>query len=231
MPFEVFDRSRLKLLPLGERVNRFTVDEMLSEPIPEFNHPSLEKIANAITEARKKKASVILMYGAHVIRRGCAPFLIRLMEEGLVTHFATNGAGAIHDFEFALIGQTCESVAKYISEGQFGLWRETGIINDALKQGCDIGLGAHAHLECSGAALSFFLYIASMRAVTRKPPKMFTLAKIKATKPKILEVQDGPDIAATDTAIKAPTMITEEIALVTLIRGVCSAGVTLHTTK
>jgi hypothetical protein len=41
------------------------------------------------------------------------------MEEGYVTHFATNGAGAIHDFEFALIGETCESVAKYISEGKF----------------------------------------------------------------------------------------------------------------
>ncbi|MCL2775642.1 MAG: hypothetical protein FWD71_20195, partial [Oscillospiraceae bacterium] len=62
--------------------------------------------------------------------------------EGYVTHFATNGAGAIHDFEFALIGQTCESVAKYISEGQFGLWHESGRINDALKAGCDAGLGA-----------------------------------------------------------------------------------------
>ena len=32
------------------------------------------------------------------------------------------------------------------------------------------------------------------------------------------------------TASSAPTTITEEMALVTLISGVCSAGVTLHTT-
>src|SRR6478672_5240812 len=32
--------------------------------------------------------------------------------------------------------------------------------------------------------LAFFLYIASMRWVTRKPPKMFTQAKISAMKPK-----------------------------------------------
>ena len=69
-----------------------------------------------------------------------------------------------------------------------------------------------------------------MRAVTRKPPKMFTQARISATKPRPLEIHALP-IAVTDTAISAPTTITDEIALVTLISGVCSAGVTLHTTK
>ena len=34
-----------------------------------------------------------------------------------------------------------------------------------------------------------------------------------------------------ETASNAPTTITEEIALVTDINGVCRAGVTLHTTK
>jgi uncharacterized protein (DUF779 family) len=58
--------------------------------------------------------------------------MIELMKRGFVTHFATNGAGAIHDFEFSMIGQTCESVARYISEGQFGLWKETGYLNDAV---------------------------------------------------------------------------------------------------
>ena len=59
-----------------------------------------------------------------------------------MTHFATNGAGSIHDFEFSLIGHTCESVAKYVSEGQFGLWKETGMLNDILKEGVEDGLGA-----------------------------------------------------------------------------------------
>src|SRR5580692_10245369 len=85
--------------------------------------------------------------------------------------------------------------------------------------------------EGSAHFAPFFLYIASMRAVTRKPPKMFTLANISAKKPSALEVQEALPMAGTATAMSAPTTMTEEIALVTLIKGVCSAGVTPHTTK
>ena len=144
MPFDKFDRGKLKLLPLSERehdIDLSVIMDTMDTPKP-FADPNIEKLAADIIAARKKGAAVILMYGAHVIRAGCAKFMIKLMEAGLITHFATNGAGAIHDFEFALIGETCESVAKYISEGQFGLWRETGRINDALKEGCGLGLGA-----------------------------------------------------------------------------------------
>ena len=81
------------------------------------------------------------MYGAHVIRTGCGMHMIEMMKRGMVTHFATNGAGSIHDFEMALCGETCESVARYVSEGQFGLWRETGIINEIVKEGVKDGLG------------------------------------------------------------------------------------------
>ena len=63
------------------------------------------------------------------------------MAKKLVTHFALNGAGAIHDFEFAMVGATTESVSKYISEGQFGLWKETGKINEAAKMGAAEGIG------------------------------------------------------------------------------------------
>src|SRR3954468_10277943 len=79
--------------------------------------------------------------------------------------------------------------------------------------------------------LVFFLYIASMRWVTRKPPKIFTQAKISATKPKPRAQPLPLDIMGTPTASSAPTTITEEIALVTDISGVCSAGVTDQTTK
>src|ERR1700761_1247295 len=77
----------------------------------------------------------------------------------------------------------------------------------------------------------FFLYIASMRWVTRKPPKMFTLAKMSATKPKPLAQPLPEEIMPTPTASSAPTTITDEIAFVTDISGVWSAGVTDHTTK
>ena len=75
------------------------------------------------------------MMGAHVIKVGLSRFVIDLMERGIVTHVGMNGAGPIHDFELALIGATTESVARYIQEGQFGLWDETGRINDIVAEG------------------------------------------------------------------------------------------------
>jgi hypothetical protein len=81
------------------------------------------------------------MMGAHVIKQGLSRFVIDLMERGVITHVGVNGAGVIHDFELALIGATTESVARYIQVGQFGLWEETGRINEATKQGARDGLG------------------------------------------------------------------------------------------
>ena len=145
MPFEKFDRSKLDILPLGERIHDVDLAKVYKDPathVPDFTHPTLPDLAKAVHDARRKyDATVLMMYGAHVIRTGNAGYMIELMKNGLVTHFATNGAGSIHDFEFAMIGETCESVAKYISEGQFGLWQETGIINDIIVEGARDGLG------------------------------------------------------------------------------------------
>jgi hypothetical protein len=52
-----------------------------------------------------------------------------------------NGAGPIHDFELALIGATTESVARYIRTGEFGLWRETGELNDWATEADALSLG------------------------------------------------------------------------------------------
>jgi len=82
-----------------------------------------------------------MMMGAHVVRAGVARFLIDLMERGFINHVAMNGAGPIHDWELALIGATTESVARYIQTGEFGLWQETGRINDHITSGNDWGLG------------------------------------------------------------------------------------------
>jgi len=143
MPFEQFDRSRLVLKPLKERVHDIDLSVMMypDGELPNFKHPAISALADRIIEAREKGASVIMMMGAHVIRAGAPPLLIWLMEKGLITHFALNGAGAIHDYELALMGATTESVARYISEGQFGLWLETGGINDAVVQGARDGIG------------------------------------------------------------------------------------------
>lgn len=144
MPFDIFDRNNLLIKPLEERVSDISIDIMMNpdDDIDIIDDDNYTKLAESIWTARKKGATVMLMYGAHVIRSGCSLYMIKLMEDRLITHFATNGAGAIHDFEFAYYGQTCESVAKYISNGQFGLWRETGLINEALKIGVEHNLGA-----------------------------------------------------------------------------------------
>lgn len=141
----MFDTSRLNIKPLAERIHDVDLLQVL---VPVDGSPAAidnEKtraIAEALVQAKAAGAASLLMYGAHVIRTGCSAYMIELMKRGLVTHFATNGAGSIHDFEFSLIGHTCESVAKYVSEGQFGLWKETGALNDILKEGVEDGLGA-----------------------------------------------------------------------------------------
>ena len=144
MPFAQFDRSQLNLLPLHDRIHDLDVNVDIKTPetyTTDFDHPTLDKLADAIRQAKAKKAAILLMMGGHVIRSGVAPFLMRMMDEGYVTHFALNGAAAIHDFELAMEGGSSESVAKYISEGQFGLWQETGQLNEAAKEAHQEGLG------------------------------------------------------------------------------------------
>jgi hypothetical protein len=79
--------------------------------------------------------------GAHVLRAGVARYLIDLMERGLISHIGMNGAGPIHDWELALIGATTESVARYIRTGEFGLWEDTGRMNDVIRSGAAEGMG------------------------------------------------------------------------------------------
>lgn len=77
---------------------------------------------------------------------------------------------------------------------------------------------------------SFFLYMANMRAVTAKPPKILTEASTTAPNPNHFDTPPAAPSPEAAAAINAPTTMTEEMAFVTAIKGVCSAGVTDHTT-
>jgi hypothetical protein len=141
-----FDRSRLIIKPLAERKHDLSIDQQL--PLDELPPPLDDRAASDIAEigrrmaaARDRGAAILLLMGAHVIRAGVARQLIDLMERGLITHIGMNGAGPIHDYELARIGATCESVARYIRTGEFGLWHETGEINDIVRAGAARGLG------------------------------------------------------------------------------------------
>jgi len=141
--YRTFDRSRLELRPLAERQHDLQLDWwlQLDDPAPPFEHPDLARVAEKLRQAREKGAARILMMGAHVLRAGVNRHLIDLMERGFIDHIAMNGAVAIHDFELALIGATTESVARYIRTGQFGLWEETGRLNDIIREAHELGLG------------------------------------------------------------------------------------------
>ena len=141
--YEVFDRSRLMVLPLAERAHDLALGNwlQLDDPTPEFRHPDLPTIASRLAQAKESGAARILMMGAHVLRGGVNRHLIDLMERGILTHIAINGAGSIHDYELSRIGATTESVARYIRSGQFGLWQETGELNDWIREAADLGLG------------------------------------------------------------------------------------------
>jgi hypothetical protein len=143
MPYPIFDRSRLRIQPLDRRQHDLDLSAVLplDAPLPPFSHPALPTLGRRLVEARRRGSARVLLMGAHVLRAGVARHLIDLMERGLLDHVAMNGAGPIHDWEFALIGATTESVARYIRSGEFGLWAETGRMNDVVRAGARAGLG------------------------------------------------------------------------------------------
>jgi len=132
----LFHRKSLKLLPLGERAHDMPIG-VVKEPkaVPAKDIPTeILEVAKKVVYAKQKSGAIIFMMGAHVLRSGVQRYIIDLMERGFISCLAMNGGGMIHDFELALIGATTESVARYITEGQFGLWEETGIINDIINR-------------------------------------------------------------------------------------------------
>jgi hypothetical protein len=95
-----------------------------------------------LRSARDKRKAVLFGLGAHVIKVGLTPVIIRLLEEGWITGLALNGAGIIHDFEIAYCGRTSEEVAAQVKSGAFGMARETGeLLNRAIRAGARQGIG------------------------------------------------------------------------------------------
>jgi hypothetical protein len=106
---------------------------------------TLRALSAAILRARSLGKPILWGVGAHVIKTGLSPLLIDLMERGLVTGLALNGAGIVHDFEIAVAGKTSEEVSDSLGSGDFGMARETGEeINRAIRRGVGRGLGLGA---------------------------------------------------------------------------------------
>jgi hypothetical protein len=135
MPDEIpkpLDWSKLKVFPLAMRKSLTSIQEILVEPsdapreLGEAQQAAVEQCAQAILSAQKRKAGIMLIYGAHLIRNGAGLVMEQMMSRGWLTHLATNGAGTIHDWEYSATGKSTESVEANVHTGSFGTWDETG---------------------------------------------------------------------------------------------------------
>jgi len=142
------DRSRLDIKPLKARKHKLDIRAIAVNPdatapaVEEATRAQIARLAARMKAARAKGRPVMLTYGAHLIKNGLAPMLIRLVKEGWVTHLATNGAGSIHDWEFAYLGESTEDVRANTAKGEFGTWDETGkYISLAVALGGIEGIG------------------------------------------------------------------------------------------
>lgn len=143
-----FDRSQMLYLPLSQRKNKVTITESAVDPltdevsIPPEIAAKTARIAEEILDARRRKRSVIVVFGAHAIKNGLGRLLAGFARRGWATHLATNGAGVIHDWEFAYQGASSEDVRANVQEGHFGTWEETGLsLNLGLAVGAWEGRG------------------------------------------------------------------------------------------
>ncbi|HVY62840.1 MAG TPA: hypothetical protein VHF22_14380 [Planctomycetota bacterium] len=154
-PYAPLDLSRTHPYPIAERENLVDIakfgrpvepgasaSEFLSS-LPAFlGAESLRELAAAIARSRRAERPVVFAMGAHVVKVGCGPLVIDLIERGIVTAVAVNGAFAIHDYEIALLGATSEDVGDTIRDGSFGFARETGeAYARAAKRGLETGKG------------------------------------------------------------------------------------------
>jgi len=150
-----YDLNGAKTYPLKSRASKVSVD-LFCQPhekggtVSEFLQKlpgilaarDLRDLARAIVNARNRGKTIIWGMGGHVIKTGLSPVLIDLMDRGLISALAFNGACLIHDFEVALVGFTSEDVEVQLQTGAFGMAEETGRdINRAIKEGVADGLG------------------------------------------------------------------------------------------
>lgn len=148
------DLKKVKVYPLAQRRSLSAIEKILVDPAKApapcsaENETAIRDCAERIRAARQRDVSVILMYGAHLIKNGAHRVVNALIERGWITHLATNGAGSIHDWELSFLGRTEESVRDNAVTGTFGTWDETSrcihlaLLAGALNQeGYGRGLG------------------------------------------------------------------------------------------
>ncbi len=148
MPYQQFDRFKVKMEPLSARENKKDIERdhvspsAQPRPMTDEAMKIIAEVAARVRTARLAGRPVMVTFGAHAIKNGLGPVFLQLLRGRWVTHLATNGAGIIHDWEFAYQGKSCENVEEMVRGGKFGNWQETGfLINLAINVGAYEGLG------------------------------------------------------------------------------------------
>ncbi|MFO8164214.1 MAG: hypothetical protein ACQEQO_04755 [Thermodesulfobacteriota bacterium] len=155
MKFRPISLKDVKTYPLKKRHSKVSVRDFGSswkagntmdlwlESLPNILAGNdLRKLVGRLTIAVKEKKTIILAMGAHPIKVGLSPIILDLMERGIISGIAMNGAGIIHDLEVAMVGATSEDVDNEISDGSFGMAEETGaFLNNAIREGAKKGIG------------------------------------------------------------------------------------------
>src|SRR5206468_10730594 len=157
-PPQPLDLTGVRTYPLASRQSQVTLKEFgrphaRGAPLGTFlgslprilGADVLRRLAAEVLRARDRGRPIVWGIGAHVLKVGLSPILIDLMEKGLLTGLAMNGAGIVHDFELAVAGHTSEDVEGGLGSGKFGMARETGEeVNRAIVEGDRDGLGLGA---------------------------------------------------------------------------------------
>ena len=158
------DLSKLELISVKDRATRVTIAQfgrLLDDPndalrlldsLPDvLAGRAARACVDAIVASHAAGRPVVALIGAHVVKVGVQPHLVRLIESGVITHVALHGAGAIHDLEVALFGTTSEDVEANLASGTFGMVRETPeFFHRAVADGRAEGEGLG---ECLGRAI------------------------------------------------------------------------------
>ena len=144
--YSVYDRhSKVTVKDFaGPLQEGMSVKELLAALPSQLAGRDLPELVRRVEDAHRSSNPVLIGMGAHVIKVGLNPVLIGLMQRGIVSGIAMNGAGIIHDAEIAMVGRTSEEVADVLGAGAFGAARETGeVLNGAICRGAEkeIGLG------------------------------------------------------------------------------------------
>ena len=155
------DLSKIKTYSLKDRESKEKLADAVKVPASDsvadliaglpnvLKAKDFRALVKALVKARDAKKTIIWMMGAHVVKCGLTPIIVDLAENGFVSHVATNGAGAIHDFELAYHGETSEDVTVTIQDGSFGLADETGgFLSETMKIAAEKGSGYGEMLGC-----------------------------------------------------------------------------------